>query len=129
MDDFSFDFTVYNKYNHVFSNDPAENTLIKCYLSEHQFSEDVNLAVKDIINILSLFLEEDEEVYVNSVRRKIYLKIKNGLETGLKDKLINIFQFMGFKVVNIKIDDKSIEIEYKDYADILDGEGTYGMYR
>ena len=87
MDDFSFDFTVYNKYNHVFSNDPAENTLIKCYLSEHQFSEDVNLTVEDIINILSLFLEEDEEVYVNSVRRKIYIKTKNGLETGLKDKL------------------------------------------
>jgi hypothetical protein len=74
------------------------------------------------------FLEEDEEVYVNIVKQKLYFKIKNYKSKDIKEKIEFILNTLGFKIENI-IDENNLEITYKKYDNTNNREIIETIYQ
>lgn len=129
IDDFTYDFTHYLKRDKDFYLAKSKDIILRFYLYTHQFCD----IIEDFKTcyfpcVFEDFLEDDEEVYVNIVKHKLYFKIKNYKSKKIKEKIEFILKILGFKIENIT-DENNLEITYKKYDDINNREIIETIYQ
>ena len=129
IDDFTYDFTHYLKQNKDFYLAKSKDIILRFYLYTHQFCNKIeDFKTCYFPCVFEDFLEEDEEVYVNIIKHKLYFKIKNYKSKDIKEKIEFILNTLGFKIETI-IDENNLEITYKKYDNTNNREIIETIYQ
>ena len=112
MKDYQYNIEWLQKLGYL--NDTDKEFLTNCYSGLYQYAELIEVQEKDLIRLLTCFLDENEGVYINEFDKEIIIIGKdNGIEL---EGLELLFQLVGCHVDEIIIHDKLIKIKYHFYC-------------
>lgn len=129
MEDFTHDFTYFLKENIGYMSESSIGNILIAYITLHQFSDFIyNISESELPFIFNDFLENNEDVYVNTYTHKLFFKIKNPKDKQLQDKIKSILKIFGIKVLLLN-DNNFLEITYGFYDNTYHGDNSERIYR